>query len=256
YVGRVILVAGQSNAEFPLSSSDEPETGYLSDPLLRNFFVPRPWHDPDPASPGAGWQTASKDAVGAWSAIAYLAGREIRRQTGLAVGVITCAQSASVIESWLPPAAARSFALDKELLMGDHVDPAYSAWNRAGVIYGEMLSPLFPVSLSGVIWYQGESDTSCAEGEIYDEELLLLIRTVRAGVNDPALPFAVVQIADYDGRRECDPEGWRSVQAAQERAVKRDFHSTLIISKDVCDSGCIHPAQKTELSRRAARALL
>ena len=42
YVGLVYLIAGQSNAEFRLCESDEPETGYMSDELLRNYFVCRP----------------------------------------------------------------------------------------------------------------------------------------------------------------------------------------------------------------------
>ena len=140
--------------------------------------------------------------------------------------------------------------------MADHFDPEYSAWNKDGVIFDEMLSKLFPFSLNGVIWYQGESDTTTYEGEIYDEELLRFIKTVREGVFDPVLPFAVIQIADYDGRREDDPNGWTSIQAAQERAVGRDANASLIVSKDVCESGYIHPTKKTELSIRAAKALV
>jgi len=256
YVGRVYLVAGQSNAEFQLSSSDEPESSLEDDPLLRYFFVRRPWYEDDPFAPGTGWLRAGKDAVGAWSAISYLVGRETRNATGKAVGVITCAQGASVIESWLPADVAREFALDEKLLMADHIDPEYSAWNKDGVIFEKMLYPLFPLSLNGVIWYQGESDTTTYEGAIYDAELLRFMKTLREGVGDAALPVAVIQIADYDGRRDDDPEGWRSIQKAQERAVEKDAHATLIISKDVCESACIHPTKKTELSKRAATALL
>lgn len=256
YIGIIYLVAGQSNAEFQLSSSSEPESNYKDDALLRNFFVTRAWYEDDPFSPGDGWLKAKADGIGAWSAIAYLSGREVRALTGKAVGVITCAQGASIIESWLPRDAARGFTLSKEKLMADHFDPEYSAWNKDGVIFDEMLSKLFPFSLNGVIWYQGESDTTTYEGEIYDEELLRFIKTVREGVFDPALPFAVIQIADYDGRREDDPDGWSSIQRAQERAVGRDANASLIVSKDVCESGYIHPTKKTELSIRAARALV
>ena len=256
YIGKVYLVAGQSNAEFQLRDSSEPKSNYEDDDLLRNFFVKRPWHENDPFDPGAGWLRAKKDEVGAWSAISYLAGREVKRLTEKAVGVITCAQSASVIESWLPADAAREFALDKELLMADHFDPDNSAWNRGGVIYEKMLSPLFTFSLSGVIWYQGESDTSSAEGEIYDAELLRFMRAVREGFGDDALPFAVIQIADLDWRLESDSEGWTSILKAQERAVKKDANSVLIISKDVCESDLIHPTKKTELSVRTAKTLI
>lgn len=256
YVGRVYLVAGQSNAEFQLSTSSEPVSNYKGDALLRNFFISRPWYEDDPFSPGEGWQRAKADDVGAWSAIAYLSGRETRRLTNKAVGVITCAQGASIIESWLPRDAAREFALDEDKLMADHFDPEYSAWNKDGVIFDEMLSKIFPFSLNGVIWYQGESDTTTYEGEIYGEELLRFIKAVRDGVLDPLLPFAVIQIADYDGRLDNDHEGWTSIQRAQERATEKDGNATLIVSRDMCESEYIHPTKKTELSIRAAKALV
>ena len=253
HVGKVYLVAGQSNAAFQLRLSDEPEAGYADDALLRNYFVKHPWSKDDPYDPGDGWVSAKKSSVGSWSALAYLSGREARALSGCAVGVITCAQDASVIESWLP---ANEFSLDKEKLHPDHTNPEYSAWNARGVIYEKMLSALFPFSVNGVIWYQGESDTTVSEGEIYDAELLSFMRAARTGFCDDALPFAVIQIADYDGRLDDDPEGWRAIQTAQERAVSCDAHSALIVSKDVCISGFIHPSQKTEISRRAAAALI
>lgn len=252
YVGRVYLVAGQSNAELQLFSSDAPLSDYKDDPLLRNYFVRRPWYEGDPFDPGSGWNSAKRDAVGAWSAVAYLAGLETGKATGKPVGLITCAEGASVIESWLPAADAREFALDKEKLHPDHFAPEYSAWNGDGAIFEKMLSPLFPFALNGVIWYQGESDTTASEGKIYGEELLRFMQRVREGARDGALPFAVIQIADLDWRRD---EGWTSVQEAQARAVAKDEYSSLIISKDVCESDRIHPTRKAELSRRAAEAL-
>ena len=99
YVGRVILVAGQSNAEFRLAESSEPASNYEDDPLLRNYFVARPWYDEDPFAPGGGWRAAEKGTVGSWSAIAYLSGRHMRKLTGKPVGVISCSQGASKCRS-------------------------------------------------------------------------------------------------------------------------------------------------------------
>lgn len=255
YVGRVYLVAGQSNAELQLKDSSEPEDNYTDDALLRNFFVPRPWLVNDPFDPGRGWLCTKKETVGAWSAIAYLSGRRMRRLTDKPVGVISCSKGASVIESWLPRDDAKEFELDKEKLMADHFDPEYSEWNRRGVIYEKMLSPLFPFSLNGVIWYQGESDTSRDEGEIYDRELLRFMKAVRAGVRDDTLPFAIIQIADLDWRLEADPDNWIAIQSAQQRAVNADGRAALIVSRDVCEKNLIHPTRKTEISERAADAL-
>ena len=256
YVGLVYLIAGQSNAEFRLCESDEPETGYMSDELLRNYFVCRPWIPEDVFKPDAGWRAAEKDKVGQWSAIGYLAGRALRRETGKAIGTVSCFQGASIIESWMPEKETAKFGLKENELMIDHTYPEYTAWNKGGIIYDSMLSKLFPFSLSGVIWYQGESDTTAPEGAIYDKELCRLMQIMREGFRDPELYFAIIQIADYDGRKEYDPEGWTSIQAAQERAVKADKYSSLVISRDVCESTGIHPVKKTALAERAAKVFL
>ncbi len=253
YVGQVYLIAGQSNAEFRLCESDEPETGYMSDELLRNYFVCRPWIPGDVFKPGDGWRTAEKDKVGQWSAVGYLAGRALRRETGLAIGTVSCYQGASIIESWMPAEEAAKFGLKENELMIDHTYPEYTAWNKGGIIYDSMLSKLFPFSFSGVIWYQGESDTTAAEGAVYDKELCRLMQIMRQGFADPELYFAIIQIADFDGRKEYDPEGWISIQKAQERAVESDPYSSLVISRDVCESSGIHPVKKTQLSERAAK---
>ncbi len=256
YVGRVYLAAGQSNMEFKLCESDETESGYMNDSLMRNYYVCRPWIPEDVSKFDDGWKLAEKDTVGQWSAIGYLASRALRRETGLAIGTISCFQGASVIESWLPAKETAVFGLKDNELMVDHTFPEYAAWNNGGIIYDSILSKLFPFSLSGVIWYQGESDTTVAEGAVYDKELCRLIQIMREGFCDPELYFAVVQIADCDGRKENDPEGWAAIQKAQERAVEADKYSSLVISRDVCESTCIHPSKKTELSERAAKVFL
>ncbi len=251
YVGPVYLIAGQSNAKFQLCFSDVSLSEYKDDEFLRNYYV-KPIED-DPLDPGPGWRTARKENVGKWSAIAYLAGRVFRRRTGKTVGTVSCCQGASVIESWLPKEDAEGFRLLDSELMSDHFCPAFSSWNGNGEIYSKMLSPLFPFSFNGVIWYQGESDTSFDEGMIYDSELCLFMDVVRKRVGDPELKFAVIQIADLDSRRD---EGWRAIQLAQKRAVEKDGKSFLVVSSDVCGSESIHPVQKTALSESAAGVFL
>ncbi len=251
YVGRVYLLIGQSNAEFRLTESNTPEELYKTDPLFRGYFVKRPWITPD-VMPEK-WAEAEADNVGAWSAIAYLTGKKVREEKGGAVGFISCFQGASIIESWLPADKAEKFALPPEQLHIDHTFPEYTAWNRGGVIYEKMLSPLFPFSLSGVVWYQGESDTTTGEAKIYKDELECLISTVREKTNDPDLPFVIVQIADFDPRRD---EGWRAIQDAQIKAAGEIPGCAAVVSSDVCETDAIHPPTKTLLSERIASALI
>lgn len=101
YIGDVYLFAGQSNMQFKLYESSAPQSVYRTNEKLRMFVRDRleigEFYTPDD-----GWIKSKKDDVGKWSAIAYLSGSEIARRKHRAVGVITCYQGASVIESWVP----------------------------------------------------------------------------------------------------------------------------------------------------------
>ena len=250
YIGAVYLLIGQSNAEFRLCESNTSAEEYKDDRLLRGFFVKRPWIENDMLEEK--WAEAEKDKVGAWSALGYLVGRLMRAKRGEAVGVISCFQGASIIESWLPEKKAEKFALPVPQLHIDHTYPEYTAWNKNGVIYEKMLSRLIPFSLSGVIWYQGESDTTVEEAKIYKDELKCFIDTVREEEKDGKLPFVIVQIADFDPRRD---DGWQGVQAAQKQAAKEIPYCALAVSNDVCETDAIHPPTKTKLAERIAEEM-
>ena len=256
YVGNVYLIAGQSNAEFPLSESNTSAEIYKNDPLFRNYFVSRPWIELEALSSKDGWQQAKKETVGAWSAIGYLARNSIRTATGKAIGLISCYQGASVIESWLPRDIADGIRLPDSESYIDHYYPDFAAWNSNGVIFETMLKTVMPFSVNGVVWYQGESDTTVQEAAIYDRSLELLFGCVRDMQRNPSLPFAVVQIADYDYRKEYDPDGWKGIQLAQERAAQKDGLVKLVKCADICESSMIHPVTKNALAERIAFALL
>ena len=255
YVGKVFLIAGQSNAEFPLGESNTSAELYKSDALLRNFFVTRPWIPQDVFSPDDGWMPAEKDKVAAWTALGYLAGRSVRTETGKAVGIISCYQGASVIESWLPKNVADKVRLPDGEVYIDHWYPDFAAWNANSVIYEKMLTTIMPFSVNKVVWYQGESDTTVQEAAIYDKSVAALFDCIRGHLRNSELGFVLVQIADYDHRRENDPLGWSAIQEAQERAAACDDRVTLVRSADICESSMIHPVTKNALAERIAAAL-
>lgn len=256
YVGLVYLVAGQSNAEFRLEESNTQESEYVSDAMMRSFFVARPWDENDPVKMSDGWQKAVAGNVGKWSALGYLVARAVRKEKGGCVGFVSCFQGASCIESWLAPEDSTRFRLPDEELYCDHFIPEFAYWNRNSVIYDSMLCTLFPFSFSGVVWYQGESDASPAEAAIYASELESLFDTMRRSFRDKTLRVALVQIADCDERIAVNSSGWRGIQRAQELYCERDGNARLVVSRDICETDCIHPPTKTALAQRIADALL
>lgn len=256
FVGIVCLVLGQSNAEMRLNQTNTSPVLYRDNPDLRSYYVDRPWYGKEELSSADGWNTATKDNVGTWSAIGYLTGTALATETEKAVGMIFCYQGASIIESWLGEFPVDGIIIPPEKLHPDHSYPDYVPFNRPGVIYNEMLSKFAPYAFNYVIWYQGESDTTGAEAEVYDRYVAALIQGIKDLFNVPKFRTALVQIADFRGRDEWEPGWWTDIQKAQKRAADNDPDIELCVCKDICEDNEIHPPTKTGISERIAQKLL
>ncbi len=256
YVGIVCLVTGQSNAELMLKDTNTSKELYRDDPMLRCYFVDRPWYGREALASCEGWHVAEKEGVAFWSAIGYLAGRTFTVETGKAVGMIFCYQGASIIESWLPEFPVDNIIIPQEELHPDHSYPDYSAFNKPSVIYNGMLKAFAPFGFSYLIWYQGESDTTGAEAEVYHKYVAALLKGIRELFGISKFRTALVQIADFKPRDEWHPEWWTAIQEAQKKAADSDPDVELVVSRDICESNEIHPPTKNALSERIAQKLL
>jgi sialate O-acetylesterase len=101
-VGEVWVASGQSNMEWPVSSSNNAaeEIAGADLPLIRLFQVPRlvasaPKHTVD-----AVWQVCSPQTVGAFSAVAFFFGRHLHQQLKVPVGLIHPSWGGTPAESW------------------------------------------------------------------------------------------------------------------------------------------------------------
>lgn len=176
----------------------------------------------------------------------------VSQKLNVAVGLISCYQGASVIESWLPEGTLEKngIAIPDEGKNIDHFFENYSSWNTDGTLYEKALGQVVPFKVSAIVWYQGESDASSGEAPFYKDELKLLIDAWRKDFDDLSLPFVIVQIADtYKGI------GWKTLQKAQYDIQSEVNCVKTVISADVCEKDEIHPPTKDKLSQRIADAL-
>lgn len=255
YVGEVYLFAGQSNLQFKLSASSTPQSLYESNDKLRLYSTDK-IEKTDRFDSKDGWLTCKKEYVGDWSAVAFLTGREITKVKGIAVGAVACYQGASIIESWVPKGAFKNIGIDipANKKTWSHSCKEYSEFNGEGRLYNFAFLQVVPFSFSGVIWYQGESDTTVDEAKVYSDELAELIRIWRSDLNDEKLPFYVIQIADFIN--DNNPTAWALIQKAQVEVQSKTKGVKTIISADVCENDDIHPKTKDKLSKRIAAAIL
>ena len=261
--GEVLIMAGQSNMDFPLKESVTKEADWVSDNGIRAFFTTKV-QSGEGYSATNGWMVLDRTNAGNWSAIAYETAVRRAKATGRPVGVIHCCQGASAIKAWLPETVARQprLQLPPEMKVHDDSRSDYSdAFNKTGVLYRRQFSEIVPYSATATVWYQGESNTgSVAEGEMYKDLLSALIGQWRLDLGDFRLPFVVVEIASYpydgDPNAWCRRDAWEAVQKSQRQIGSSSLFVKTVRSEDVCeaDKG-IHPPLKWRLAERIAEAL-
>lgn len=120
--------------------------------------------------------------------------------------------------------------------------------------YNAMIAPIGPYGLRGVVWYQGEANTSGADPARYGELLSGLMADWRSTYGAD-LPFLIVQLTAF-GAAPTKPEdsGWAEVRKAEADVVAADTHAGLAVTVDIGDRYDVHPTNKQELGRRLARA--
>lgn len=124
--------------------------------------------------------------------------------------------------------------------------------NLPSVLYNGMHYPLAPYALSGVVWYQGESNTG--KGGTYGQYLDELISGWRQLWKSDRLPFVVVQLANYmEPSDEPQDTGWSQVREAQRLTAKKTENAELAVIIDLGETVDIHPLRKQEVAQRIAR---
>lgn len=124
--------------------------------------------------------------------------------------------------------------------------------NMAVAEWNGMLSPLAPYALSGVVWYQGESNTDNAnKAVLYERELTALMHTWRSLFQRPDLPFAIVQLANFMAPSDTPQEStWARLRESQRRAAQQDERAGLVVLLDLGEANDIHPLRKKEVAER------
>lgn len=120
------------------------------------------------------------------------------------------------------------------------------------ILFENMIRPLAGLSLRGVIFYQGESNTGIPTD--YEGLMKNLIADWRNLFENPHLPFLQVLLAGYHEPSPFDPSSeWARIRFAQLRAAEENLCATAL---DLGESANIHPARKREVGERLAAAAL
>lgn len=134
------------------------------------------------------------------------------------------------------------------------IEPMLFLHYKPAVLYKGMLHPIKDLAFSGVLFYQGESNTKQPVG--YKDLLSLMVEDWRQLFSED-LPFYYVQLANYlDPAVDTDDKSWAILRYEQDRARKSINHSEMIPAYDCGESNELHPHDKKTLARRFASIAL
>ena len=261
YVGEVWIASGQSNMEWTVAASANPqeEAANAKYPTIRMIKVQKvPAEKPvddipvDPGTkkttPTSGWAVCAPDTAPSYSAVGYYFARYLQQELKVPVGIINTSWGGTVCEAWTSQEALAGVPSLK--YMADRkpeVGPGKQNPNQPTVLYNGMLAPVVPFSIKGAIWYQGESNVGRADE--YRTLFPTMIADWRQRFGQGDFPFLFVQLAPYkyDGSTKL-AELWDS----QLKTLALSKNTGMCVTTDITNINDIHPKNKQDVGKRLA----
>jgi sialate O-acetylesterase len=119
-------------------------------------------------------------------------------------------------------------------------------------LYNAMIAPLLNYGIKGVIWYQGEANTSRAAE--YQKLFPALIQNWRKNWHQGDFPFLFVQLASYlPAVHEPAESHWAELREAQLMTLKLP-NTGMAVAIDIGEWNDVHPADKLDVGERLSLA--
>ncbi len=262
--GEVWIGSGQSNMEMPLTHVSGAYTGILNAeqeiadadfPQVRlfqvgNFSSREPLDDVESGIEMYGvppaacrWQECSPETIPTFASTAWFFARNLRQKLNVPIGIIDAAWGGTPAEAWTPASGLKSLGYEAELKQAAELpqEPDKKIPTR---LYNGMIHPLRNLTIRGVVWYQGEGNSSRADR--YHQLFSTMITEWRRAFGAD-FSFYFVQIS---------PFGYRGVNAAYLRESQLETMSLagtgMAVTMDIGNLTDIHPKNKQEVGRRLA----
>lgn len=282
-LGDVWLASGQSNMYFPLSASEnakEEIQNFSSNPNIRYLkFKPLAetndvkWEDEvlnkinDLNYFYGHWKKSSEESASEFSAIAYYFARNVQFEENIPIGIIELAVGGSPLISWIDRKRIESNPLLANTLTNWITSDYIQDWCRARASkniqntdnpkqrhpyepaynFEAGISKLTNLSISGLIWYQGESDANNAE--LYEKEFPIFVKSWREQWQDE-FPIYHVQLSSIDR------PSWPYFRETQRKLSEQIEGLYMAVSSDLGDKKDVHPKKKEEIGIRLANLAL
>ncbi|MGO4518890.1 sialate O-acetylesterase [Terriglobus sp. 2YAB30_2] len=227
------------------------------------------------------WTLCTPETAKDFSAVGYLFSRELTQEEHVPIGVIDSTWGGTPAHAWtsaegigyanLPSVAADAgkIAIDQGRI--DSLKARYAAEDEAlkaagkevptrpriandhlgswapASLYNGMVAPFTKLTIKGVIWYQGETDTAPERAPYYARVFPAMIQDWRRQWGQGTFFFLYVQISNFGHVNE----GWGQVREAQRRTLELG-QTGMAVTLDVGNHDNVHPSDKQTVAHRLA----
>lgn len=279
--GELWLASGQSNMQYPLVQEKIGSVWYENNEKLskwlRVLLVPGLTEykgsaelvpcEPQQDIPDAQWVTGESVEIYNVSAVAYFFAASLMEELDMPVGILNASLGGSVISSWISREAIDGDWDVKNILTSageyyeksDWVESERSIYYDMTSNYNLKIEALRHFRLSGMIWYQGESDIIYGKTPEQYAKLFDLMQKSYSelfGYENGLLPVIYTQLVSYQYHEDNGMDlvnmniGFAQMQAqADLRAVVSVYDIPLTFTPAL---GSIHPDSKIEIGERMA----
>ncbi len=276
--GELWLCSGQSNMEFQLQQCDtgQEDLPHSTNPDIRLLNLEARWRTDNVEWSSSAldsinrlhyfttpdWQACSPQSAPRFSAIGYYFAKELQDSLHCPIGIINNAVGGSPAESWIDrttleyefPEILRDWTHNDfiqdwvrgraERNMGQNHQPLQRHPYQPCYLYEANIRELSHLPISGVIWYQGESNAH--NKDAHARLFPLLVESWRKAWGNVQLPFYYVQLSSLNR------PSWPWFRDSQRRLLATIPHSGMAVSSDIGDSLDVHFHTKRPLGHRLA----
>lgn len=258
-LGEVWLCGGQSNMEWKMGGLQNVYANELkiaNNKQIRFVVADRsmsttPKHN---IAIEKTWSVITPYSIGNCSAVAYWFAKKMQAKLNVPIGLVVSNWGATGAESWISQSGLKNFP---NYLYNKNIEDTSTNEinkNTPSVLFNAMIAPLINLSIKGVIWYQGETNTD--RPLEYKTLFPCLIKDWRTVWKSGDFPFLFVQLSSYGKICESPCESnWALVREAQSKALALK-NTAMAVTIDLGESDNIHPIKKKEIGERLANSAL
>jgi len=253
-IGEVWLCGGQSNMEISAAGGikqAQAEAPNATNSNIRFFYVPKSASEYPQEDTKGKWVVSNLAEMQKFSAVGYFFGKRLEQELKQPVGLINANWGGTGAEVWTPAELVNNNPSFREaaetVYLTNDCCPV-----KTGSLFNGMINPITNFKISGVIWYQGE--TNRFNYDTYPSLLKTMVNEWRR-LWQFEFPFYFVQIAPFSNF------GSRNYVALMREAQTKCMgvipgSGMIVISDLVDDVNNVHPQNKLDVGLRLANYAL